>query len=43
MDKISPFNLKKFRQETGMSQNNLQKPLTLPTRTYRLTKLAKED
>ena len=43
MDKISPFNLKKFRQETGMSQNNLQKPLIYLLEPIAPTKLAKED
>ena len=35
MDKISPFNLKKFRQETGMSQKQFAEAIDLPTRTYR--------
>jgi cro/CI family transcriptional regulator len=35
MDKISPFNLKKFRQETGMSQKQFAEAVDLPTRTYR--------
>ena len=35
MDKISPFNLKKFRQETGMSQKQFAEAINLPTRTYR--------
>lgn len=35
MDKISPFNLKKFRQQTGMSQKQFAEAVTLPIRTYR--------
>ena len=35
MNKISPFNLKKFRQETGMSQKQFAEAVELPTRTYR--------
>ena len=35
MEKISPFNLKKFRQETGMSQKQFAEAIDLPTRTYR--------
>ena len=35
MDKISPLNLKKFRQETGMSQKQFAEAIALPTRTYR--------
>ena len=35
MDKISPFNLKKFRQETGMSQKQFAEAINLPIRTYR--------
>ena len=35
MNKISPFNLKKFRQQTGMSQKQFAEAVTLPIRTYR--------
>ena len=35
MNKISPFNLKKFRQQTGMSQKQFAEAVNLPIRTYR--------
>ena len=35
MNKINPFNLKKFRQQTGMSQKQFAEAVTLPIRTYR--------
>jgi len=35
MDKISPFNLKKFRQETGLNQKQFAEAVDLPIRTYR--------
>ena len=35
MDKISPFHIKKFRKQTGLSQKDFAQAVDLPTRTYR--------
>ena len=35
MDKISPFHIKKFRKQTGLSQKDFARAVDLPTRTYR--------
>ena len=35
MDKISPFHIKKFRKQTGLSQKDFAQAVNLPTRTYR--------
>lgn len=35
MDKISPFHIKNFRKQTGLSQKAFAQAVDLPTRTYR--------
>ena len=35
MEKISPFHIKKFRKQTGLSQKDFAQAVDLPTRTYR--------
>ena len=35
MDKISPFHIKNFRKQTGLSQKHFAQAVDLPTRTYR--------
>lgn len=35
MDKISPFHIKKFRKQIGLSQKDFAQAVDLPTRTYR--------
>ena len=43
MDKISPFHIKNFRKQTGLSQKAFAQAVDLPTRPTDLMKQAKED